>query len=173
MPRPSVHVFIAASLDGFIAREDGGIDWLDRVARDGEDYGYGAFSASVDTLVIGRGTWDTVAGFPDWPYAGRRVIVLSHRPLTPRADEERRSGDLAALLDRLGDEGARSVYLDGGQVIRQAIAAGLVDTLTVSVIPVTLGAGRPLFGPSPERAWRLLEARSWNSGLAQLRYARA
>lgn len=85
MERPRCSVFIATSADGYIARKTGAIDWLDRVQ--GPDYGYAAFFASVDTLVMGSATYDTMLGFGDWPYAGKRVIVLTHRPTTPRRDE--------------------------------------------------------------------------------------
>src|SRR5882757_8229591 len=137
--RPRCSVFIAASLDGYIARADGGIDWLSVVERAGEDYGYTEFLGGVDTLVMGRRTYDTVLGFDEWPFAGKRCIVLTHaRPTSPRADEEFASGAPAALLEQLGRQGVRRVYVDGGAVIRQFLSAGLVDDLTLSVIPVLL-----------------------------------
>ena len=87
--RPRCSVFIAASLDGYIARADGSLDWLSIVEREGEDYGYRAFLDGVDALVMGRKTYDTVLGFDEWPFAGKRCIVLTHaRPTSPRADEE-------------------------------------------------------------------------------------
>jgi dihydrofolate reductase len=183
--RPQCAVFIAASLDGFIARSDGGLDWLSVVERPSEDYGYRAFFDGVDALVMGRRTYDTVLGFDDWPYTGKRCLVLTHAPASPRADEEFVSGAPAVLLDRLGAEGVRRVYVDGGAVIRQFLAAGLVDELTVSLIPVLLGDGIPLFvgggdpaslatpiatPATPTRGLRLVSARSFDSGLVQLRY---
>jgi dihydrofolate reductase len=172
--RPQCAVFIAASLDGFIARADGGLDWLSIVERAGEDYGYRAFFDGVDALVMGRRTYDTVVGFDDWPYAGKRCIVLAHAPPPPRYDEEFASGAPGALLDRLGAEGIRRIYVDGGAVIRQFLAADLIDELTLSVIPVLLGDGIRLFGAdaagSPKRGLRLLGARPFDSGLVQLRY---
>jgi len=174
--RPLCSVFIAASLDGYIARADGSLDWLSIVEREGEDYGYRDFVDSVDALVMGRKTYDTVLGFDDWPFAGKRCIVLTHaRPTSPRADEEFASGAPAALLEQLGGQGVRRVYVDGGAVIRQFLAAGLVDDLTLSVIPVLLGGGIRLFDADPRgRAsttpLRLVSARSFESGLCQLRY---
>ncbi len=164
-------VFIATSLDGFIARQDGRIDWLD--AFHDEEHGYGAFFASIDTLVIGRGTYETVLGFPAWPYGDKRVIVCTSRPASPAHGEELWSGPVRALAERLDGEGAQRVYLDGGELIRGFLREGLVDELTVDVVPLILGAGRPLFGGDlPELPLSLLEAKSFPSGLVQLRYVR-
>lgn len=170
--RPRCSVFIAISLDGFIARADGGIDWLTTVERPGEDYGFGAFFGAVDTLVLGRKTYETALGFDAWPYAGKRVVVLTRDPSrAPRHGEELTSSELPALLERLGDQGARHVYLDGGVTIGRALAAGVVDELTVSIIPVLLGEGLPL-APHVGRdaGLTLLEHRAFPSGLVQLRY---
>jgi len=165
-------VFIATSLDGFIARLDGRIDWLGPFHD--EDHGYGAFFASVDTLVIGRGTYETVLGFIAWPYGDKRVIVCTTRPASPAHGEELWSGPVRALAERLDREGARRVYIDGGELIRGFLGEGLVDELTIDVVPLVLGAGRPLFGSGlPELPLKLLEAKSFPSGLVQLRYARA
>lgn len=171
--RPRVHVFLGLSLDQQIARADGRIDWLESWQSDGENYGYDAFSAGIDALVMGRATYDTVLGFGFWPYEGKRVIVLSHRPFEPRHGEERAEGALLPLLERLGAEGVREVYLDGGRLVQQGLAEGVVDTLTLTVLPLTIGRGRPLFGDdTPEQRWRLQDVRSFPSGVVQLRYAR-
>jgi dihydrofolate reductase len=170
--RVRLAAFIAVSVDGFIARQDGRIDWLDPFHD--EDHGYGAFFASVDTLVIGRGTYETVLGFPAWPYGDKRVIVCTTRPASPTHGEELWSGPVRALAEKLDREGARRVYLDGGELIRGFLREGLVDELTIDVVPLVLGAGRPLFGSGlPELPLKLLEAKSFPSGLVQLRYARA
>lgn len=165
-------VFIATSLDGYIAREDGGIDWLDRVQLAGEDYGFAAFFASVDALVMGRGTYDTAIGFPEWPYAGKRVYVLTHRPTEARHGEVFVSGTAAGVADRAHRDGVRHLYVDGGGVIAQFLAARLIDHLTISIVPVVLGGGRRLFaGGEGEHALELEGAETWAaSGLVQLRY---
>jgi dihydrofolate reductase len=164
-------VYIATSLDGFIARPDGALDWLSVVKRDGEDYGYAKFAATVDTLVMGRATYDVVLGFGGWPYAGKRVIVLTHRPAPGRHGAELVDSSPAELAARLEREGARRVYVDGGAVIRQFLAADLIDDLTISVIPVVLGAGIPLFGPgTPEVPIALDGVEAFPSGLVQVRY---
>lgn len=165
-------VFIATSLDGFIARADGGINWLE--PYHGEDHGYGTFFAGVDALVIGRGTYDTVLGFPEWPYGGKRVIVCTAHPASPSHGEELWSGPPGALAERLDREGVRRVYLDGGALIRSFLREGLVDELTIDVIPLILGSGRPLFASGlPEVPLRFVESKSYPSGLVQIRYQRA
>lgn len=145
-------VYIAASVDGFIARRDGSIDWLGDPEASGEDYGYKEFFASVDVLVMGRNTYETVLGFGGWPYADKRVVVLTRRPLVfpPHvpATVSASSEEPAALVQRLEGEGARHLYVDGGLTIQRFIAAGLIDALTVTRIPVLLGDGIPLFGPT-------------------------
>jgi dihydrofolate reductase len=160
-------VFIATSLDGYIARRDGGIDWLDLVASPGEDYGFAAFYATVDTLVMGRGTYDTALGFPAWPYAGKRVIVLTHRPGESKHGEEFFAGDVTDLAV------SGRVYVDGGNVIRQFLAANLIDDLTLSIIPILLGDGLRLFDAGiGEHRLVLEEHRAFPTGLVQLRYRR-
>lgn len=175
MARPIVSAYIAVSLDGFIAREDGGLDWLGRVHGDpGEDYGYRDFFDAIDAVVVGRNTYDAVLGFEDWPFAGKQVTVLTHRPLDALHGESAHDGVLAPLLDDLGLRAVRRVYLDGGIAIRQGLAEGLVDDLTLSWIPVLLGRGRPLFGPEvAECDWQLVATAGFPSGLVQTRYRRA
>lgn len=169
--RPRCSVFIAKSLDGFIARRDGALDWLGSFQSSGEDYGYAEFSASVDALVIGRNTYDVVLGFGAWPYSGKRVIVLTHRPLVAKNGEEPFAGDVCELVDRLSREGVKRIYVDGGAVVQQFLAAGLIDDLTVSIIPVLLGEGVPLFGKTErDIGLRLVESRSFPNGLVQLEY---
>lgn len=171
MDRPRCSVFIATSLDGYIARSDGGIDWLDRVQLAGEDYGFAAFYASVDALIMGRATYDKALTFGDWPYRGKRTIVLTRRPATSRFGEELVAGTPAEIVDRLA--GANRIYVDGGDVIRQFLAADLIDDLTISVVPVVLGGGIRLFaGGEGEHALSLEGSQSWSSGLVQLRYVR-
>ena len=150
--RPPLLVFIACSLDGFIARPNGNLDWLDQAAASGigEDHGYEAFMARVDTLVMGRGTFEKVLTFPAWPYAGKRVVVLSRSlaetdlPAHLRDVVELHGGTLTDLLPKLAE--SRGVYVDGGQVIQSFLRAGLIDELIVTRLPILLGQGLPLFG---------------------------
>jgi dihydrofolate reductase len=173
MDRPIFSVFIATSLDGCIARPDGGLDWLEAVQVPGEDYGYAAFAAGIDTHLVGRATYETVLGFPEWPYGGKRVAVWSRRGGEPRHGEIFRAGAPAEVAVRLGAAGARRVYVDGGATISAFLAADLVDDLTISLVPRVLGGGIRLFQPPlPDVGLTLVEARPYASGLVQLRYRR-
>jgi dihydrofolate reductase len=169
MPRPRCAAFLAMSLDGFIARPDGAVDWLDGYeAPPGE---YAAFFGSIDTVLIGRATYDLVLGFPEWPYASKHVAVLTHRPPVPRHGETFLAGEPADVLGRLAASGSRSVYVDGGDVVSQFLGAGLLHELTVTVVPLVLGAGRRLFqGALPERRFSLVSSRAHPSGLVRIHY---
>ena len=173
MQRPRCSVFIATSLDGYIARPDGTFDFLSIVERPGEDYGFAEFFASVDALVIGRNTYETALAFPEWPYAGKRCIVLTHRETASVHGEQFFAGAPSALVDQLGLTGAQRLYVDGGAVIREFLAADLIDDLTLSVVPMLLGKGIPLFGAEvPEQRLALESSKSYESGLVQNCYAR-
>jgi dihydrofolate reductase len=167
-----VSVFVGVSIDGFLAQPDRSLDFLKPFER--HDLGFQFFLASADTLVVGRATYDAVCGLPIWPWQNKRVIVLTHRPLDAKHGETTYAGALAPLLQRLEHEGARQVYLDGGVAIRQGLDQDLVDDLTLSTVPVTIGAGIPLFGSAPRRlAWNLTSSRAFPSGVVQARYERA
>jgi dihydrofolate reductase len=170
VPGP-VSVFIASSLDGFIAGPGDDMSWLPQSS--GEDYGFDAYMAATAALLMGRSTYDVVAGFEGWPYGDTPVFVATTRPLEPAAPTVRAvAGEPAALLAALGAAGiAGGVYVDGGTLIRQFLDAGLIDEATITVIPVILGAGAPLFaGAARRRELELLAATPFPSGLVQLRY---
>jgi dihydrofolate reductase len=146
-------VFVATSLDGFIAREDGSIDWLNEANEEvpaGEDCGFGAFIATVDTLVMGRITFEQVLTFGAWPYGPMPVIVLSHsavklRPdMPPTVSTSRESP--SELVARLSAEGKKHLYVDGGATVQSFLEHDLIDEITITAIPILLGAGKPLFG---------------------------
>jgi len=168
-------VFIATSLDGYVSRADGGIDWLERAnaaVPPGEDCGYRAFFDSVDALVMGRNTFDLAATFDPWPYESKRVVVLTHRPLAIApalaATVSASSEAPGTLVSRLSADGAKHLYVDGGRTIQSFLAAGLVDRITITTIPVLLGGGRPLFGTLPRDVMLELEStRSWPFGFVQ------
>jgi dihydrofolate reductase len=165
-------VFIATSLDGFIARANGDLDWLP--PGGGEEHGYDAFMATVDALVIGRKTFETVLTFDTWPYSEKPVFVLSTRtlaPAPPGAVVERMSGAPAAIVDQLGARGVRHAYVDGGITIQGFLQAGLIQRLIITRIPVLLGAGIPLFGAiSRDILLRHVGTRQYASGLVQSEY---
>ncbi|MCC7599862.1 dihydrofolate reductase [Janthinobacterium sp. FW305-129] len=174
MQKPFVSVFLGISIDGCIAGENGDLSWLAELAPDTPDAtGYTALMAQVDTLLIGRTTYDALLGFEPWPYAGKRVVVLSHRDFAPRHGEQRREGSVREVLRELAEEGCRHVYLDGGAVIRAGLREGAIDSVTLSVLPVVLGRGVRLFENGlPRSDWRLDGTRQLPSGVVQLRYGK-
>ena len=165
-------VFVGTSLDGFIARVDGSLDFLP--PGGGEPHGYDEFIASVDALVIGRKTYETVLAFDTWPYGQKPVFVLSTRPLAPAPEAavvEHLSGPLAAIPAQLAARGIQHVYVDGGITVQGFLQAGLIQRLIVTRVPVLIGTGIPLFGPTT-RDIRLkhIATRQYASGLVQSEY---
>jgi dihydrofolate reductase len=173
-----VSVYIATSLDGFIARNDGALDWLDKAnatVPPGEDLGFSAFMDSVDALIMGRKTYEQVLSFGAWPYSKTPVVVLSRNPISfPSLPDtvSHSSEPLPYLLDRLAAEGVEHVYVDGGTTIQGFLARGLVDEITVTVIPVLIGDGIPLFG-SIEKDISLTHVRTtaYDFGFVQTTYS--
>ena len=145
-------VFIAASIDGFIARPDGDIEWLHQseyecVALNGMTYE--SFIATVDALVMGRKTLEKILSFPEWPYEDTPVIALSHQSLEIPAHLEDKvevlAADVTTLVARLAERGMKHLYIDGGQTIQAFLEAGLISELIITRIPILLGQGIPLF----------------------------
>ncbi len=171
-------VFIATSLDGFIAREDGNLDWLDAANATvpaGEDCGYNAFMASIDVLVMGRGTYEKVLSFGQWSYANKSVIVLSSKTLEIPAELKNSvthsSETPQELQARLSQEGAKRLYIDGGITIQRFLAAGLIDDMTITLIPTVLGNGIPLFGRAEnDILLKHVETKTYEFGFVQLTY---
>lgn len=178
-----VRVFVATSLDGFLAGVDDDLSWLpapgaEADPADGDtDTGFAAFLGQVGALLMGRRTWDVVAGFEgDWPYGPLPVLVASHRLLPPGHPTSRAvAGPIATLIAQgLAAAQGRDLYLDGGDLVRQALAAHLVDELTVTVVPVVLGRGIPLFtGLDQRQPLRLCHHKRLAGGMMQLTYAPA
>lgn len=172
----SAHVFIATSLDGFIARPDGDIGWLLQRDDPSEDHGYGAFIADKDVIVMGRGSYEKVLDFDPWPY-DRPVLVLSKQlagtpvPEALRAKVRFSDAAPAQAMAELEAQGVRRVYVDGGQLVQSFIRAGLVEDMVLTTVPVLIGAGRPLFGTLPrDQDLALVASRSFPSGLVQSTY---
>jgi dihydrofolate reductase len=167
-------VFVGVSVDGFLARPDGRLDFLD--AGGHAPHGYDEFVATVDAMLIGRNTLETVIGFGGaWAYGRKPVFVLTSRPLPPLppdATVERVTGTPAAILDALGARGIRHAYVDGGITIQQFLAAGLVERLIVTRVPILIGAGIPLFGALPKDILlRHVATKTFEGGLVQTEYA--
>ncbi|HVV88385.1 MAG TPA: dihydrofolate reductase family protein [Kofleriaceae bacterium] len=163
-----IRVFIACSLDGFIAGEDDDLSWLPPPGAD--DHGYGAFMAEVGALLVGRRTYDVATSFEAWPYGERAVLVATTRPLLPAVTSVRAvHGPIGAMVaDARAAAGAGDVYLDGGDLIRQALDADLIDELTLTIVPVILGGGAPLFAGVAHRRHLELAGERVTGGLVQL-----
>ena len=167
-------VFIATSIDGYIATLDGSLEWLEQAARPDEDYGFDEFLASVDALAMGRGTYDHIAHLDPLPFGERPVYVFTHRPPAPRAHVHFIQLSPREALAHWADQGLDRVYVDGGQVISAFLAEGLIDDLVLTTAPVLLGDGLPLFHPGGHPADLLLEGvRAWPSGFVTRTYSRA
>ncbi len=170
-------VYIATSLDGFIARPNGDLDWLTGAdpAPHGEDYGYQAFMDTVDVIVMGRHTFELALRFDAWPYSGKQVVVLSST--TPAIPHHLADGVawLALpphqVMERLADQGATHLYIDGGKTIQGFLNADLIDELIITSIPILIGEGIPLFGPVPcDIKLKHIETRPFENGFVQRRY---
>ncbi|MGH3146629.1 MAG: dihydrofolate reductase family protein, partial [Rubrobacter sp.] len=170
-------VYIATSVDGFIARENGGIDWLPggEDAEGSEDYGYQEFIGSVDAIVMGRNTYDLASSFGSWPYGEKPVVVLSSRqvdiPDAIATTVESMTASPREVVRRLAERGFGHLYVDGGKTIQGFLGEGLIQRLIITKVPVLIGAGIPLFGPlSHDVRLRHLETRQFENGLVQSEY---
>jgi dihydrofolate reductase len=165
-------VFVGTSLDGFIARMNGAFDFLE--AAGNEPHGYEEFIATVDALVMGRNTYETVLAFNAWPYGAKPVFVLSSRPLPPApagAVVERMAGDPANVVAQLEARGIGHAYIDGGITIQRFLEAGLIQRLIISRVPVLIGSGIPLFGPlTSDILLEHVATRQYAGGLVQSEY---
>ena len=165
-------VFIGISVDGFIARRNGELDFLP--AGGGEPHGYDEFMRSVDALVIGRKTFETVLSFDKWPYGEKPVFVLSTRSLAPApagAVVGHLSGEPVEIVSGLEARGIRHAYVDGGITIQRFLRAGLIQHLIITRVPVLIGDGIPLFGSLPHDVHlRHIATRHYPSGLVQTEY---
>ena len=169
----TVSVFIGTSLDGFIARPNGDLDFLPEGG--GEPHGYDEFIASVDALVIGRNTFEKVLTFDTWPYGDKRVVVLSSRDVDLSAAGgavvEQMAGPPAEIVSQLAATGAHHLYVDGGITIQGFLRAGLIQRLIITRVPVLIGDGIPLFGNLPrDIQLRHVATRQYPSGLVQSEY---
>jgi dihydrofolate reductase len=165
-------VFIATSLDGFIARLDGALDWLPLAP---EPHGYNEFIATVDTIVIGRKTFETVLSFGGWAYGKKPVMVLSSTMSELKVPDgavcDLMAGEPHEIIARLTERGMKHLYIDGGITIQRFLEAGLIQRMTITRIPVLLGSGIPLFGSvSDDIKFEHVATRSFPSGMVQSEY---
>jgi dihydrofolate reductase len=166
-------VFCGVSVDGFLARPNHALDFLDAGGK--EPHGFEEFYGSVDVVVIGRRTFEVVLTFGEWPYGTKPVVVLSSAPLDFSSVKggvvEQLSGEPAEIVTQLEARGFKHAYIDGGITIRRFLAAGVIDRLVITRVPVLIGAGIPLFGPMPrDITLRHVATRTYNGGLVQSEY---
>jgi dihydrofolate reductase len=165
-------IFVGVSLDGFIARPDGVLDWLDHAGN--IDHGYEAFMTTVDALVMGRHTYETILGFDTWPFATKPVYVLSSSPLKPPPSEavlQRLEGAPQAVAAELENRGVQHAYVDGGLTIQRWLQAGQIQRLILNRLPVLIGQGIPLFGTlEHDILLRHVRTEAYSTGLVQTEY---
>ena len=175
MSAGTITLYIAASVDGYIATEDGGVEWLEEFQGETEDEddveGYEAFFADVDCLVMGAKTYEQVLSFGEWPYEDRPTYVLAHEE-RPRAAEtiEFVDDDVATLAARLREQYDHVWLVGGARVARAFLRADGIDELRLSVVPLLLGSGIPLFGRDGRRRLRLLGTTTYDTGIVELHY---
>ena len=168
-------VYIATSLDGYIARPDDDLDWLSQVEMPGEDYGYARFIEQVDTVILGRRTYEKVLSMGvAFPHQDKKVYVLTRTPRAPEGNIQFYNGELPQLIAGIREKEGKHIFCDGGaEVVNLLMQAGLVDEWIISYIPVFLGNGIRLFQDGrPETSLRLISCRSFPSGLVQVHYGK-
>jgi dihydrofolate reductase len=171
-------VYIATSLDGFIARKDGSIDWLNEANSsipEGEDCGFFSFMNSVDALVMGRKTFEKVLSFGQWPYADKTIIVLSRNKIDIPDNLSQSvtcsSESPIELTKRLAKNGAKRLYIDGGITIQRFLKEGVIKDLTITIIPIIIGDGIPLFGKvNKDIKLKHIKTRTYDFGFVQSTY---
>lgn len=172
MNKRNVYIFIAVSIDGYIAKEDGSIDWLSMVQREGEDYGYEEFIQKIDTVIMGRKTYEKILTFEDFPHKTRRCFVLTRQEREQAPDVTFYNNGIRNLMNELQANQGKDIFIDGGaEVINEMIQENLIDSFIISIIPIFLGNGIKLFRDKrAELKMQLKKSVSYPSGLVQLWY---
>lgn len=166
-------LYVATSIDGYIARLDGRIDWLSLPEAEGQDNGYAEFYDSIDALVMGSTTYEQVLGFGDWAYPNKMSYVLTSQNLSTTRSDVCFTSSIDEVVETAENEGYRRVWLvGGGKVASSFIQKGLVDEYIIVMIPMLLGAGISLYQSVPELKLDLVNLKSYSSGAAELHYKR-
>jgi len=170
-------VFIATSLDGYIARKNGDIDWLEKFeSSPDEDYGYGAFAGQVDGIIMGRGTFEKISGFDSWPYEIPVIVMsktLSMEQIPgPLKDKVEILADYPIdITQTLSERGWKTAYIDGGKVIQSFLDDDLINEMIITRLPILIGEGRPLFGElGQDKILHHISTNTYPSGFVQSRY---
>lgn len=173
----TLSLFIAASLDGYIAKPNDDLSFLKLVEKEGEDYGYADFTSTIDTIILGRKTYDWVLkeiGSSHYDNGERNVYVITRTERPGVGKTTFYTGDLTELIQRLKSGNGKNIYCDGGaEVINELLKNDLIDEFIISVIPVLVGNGTRLFKDGrPEQRLELVSSKSFDTGLVQLHYRR-
>lgn len=172
-----ISVFIATSLDGYIAKPNDDLSFLKLVEKEGEDYGYAAFTSTIDTILLGRKTYDWVLrkiGSSHYDNGERNVYVITRTERPNVGKTKFYTGNLTELIDQLRSENGKNIYCDGGaEIINELLKNDLIDELIISVVPVLLGTGTRLFKEGrPEQQLEHIATKTFETGLVQLHYRR-
>lgn len=171
-----VILYIATSLDGYIAKPNDNLDFLSIVEQEGQDYGYADFVKTVDAVIVGRKTYDKVLsmGF-DFPHADKDAYIITRTSRPNNGSVKFYTGDLKSLVDRLKSEAGKNIFCDGGaEIVNELLKNDLIDEFIISVIPILVGNGTKLFQDGrPEQTLELVSAKQFSKGLTQLHYKRA
>lgn len=172
-----ISLFIAISLDGYIAKPNNDLSFLKIVEKEGEDYGYAKFTSAIDTLIVGRKTYDYVLkeiGSSHYDNGERDIYVITRTPKPNKGRVTFYTGDIAELVKKLKSENGKDIYCDGGaEVINELLKLDLIDEYIISIIPILLGNGTRLFKDGrPEQLLELISSKSFDTGLMQLHYKR-
>ena len=169
-------VYVGTSLDGFIAREDGDIDWLVKYQNKEVHDSYNEFISRIDALVIGKGTFEKVITFPEWPYEKKVFVLSTSLKQIPETLNEKAilvAMEPAALLSYLSDKGLSNIYVDGGKVIQSFLKEDLIDELIITKVPELIGAGIPLFGLlNNDLQFEHIRTNIYSDGLVKSQYKR-
>lgn len=172
-----ISLFIAISLDGYIAKPNNDLSFLKIVEKEGEDYGYAKFTSAIDTLIVGRKTYDYVLkeiGSSHYDNGERDIYVITRTPKPNKGRVTFYTGDIAELVKKLKSDNGKDIYCDGGaEVINELLKLDLIDEYIISIIPILLGNGTRLFKDGrPEQLLELISSKSFDTGLMQLHYKR-
>lgn len=171
-------LYIACSIDGFIAREDGSLDWLDAIPNpDQLDYGYQSFYNSIDTIVMGRKTYEEVLGFGvDWPYPDSKTYVLSSKSIEIKTENTYLINEpLEYKIKKWKNNKGKDIWVvGGGELISSMLDLGLIDEMLLTITPVILGSGIPLFPNNPkETKFELVKTEAFDTGFVNLTYEKS
>lgn len=173
LPRKLI-LYIAMSVDGYIAKPDDDLSFLSIVEKPGEDYGYGEFMETVDTVIMGRKTYDWVVKQVDFPHADKETYIITRTPRPGQGKLNFYSGSLTDLVKNLKGRPGKNIFCDGGaEIVNELLKHDLIDELRLSVIPILVGSGTKLFNDGmPEQTLTLTNSKTFDTGLVQLHYKR-